>query len=51
MEQEPIVEARGLTAAYGEEIILQDVSLGVKRGEIFVLLGSSGCGTRRRASI
>jgi phospholipid/cholesterol/gamma-HCH transport system ATP-binding protein len=44
MEQEPIVEALGLTAAYGEEIILQDVSFGVKRGEIFVILGSSGCG-------
>jgi phospholipid/cholesterol/gamma-HCH transport system ATP-binding protein len=44
MEQETIVEVRGLTAAYGDEIILQDVSFDVKRGEIFVILGSSGCG-------
>jgi phospholipid/cholesterol/gamma-HCH transport system ATP-binding protein len=44
MERETIVEARGLTAAYGEEIILRDVSFSVSRSEIFVILGGSGCG-------
>ena len=35
---------RGLTAAYGDEVILKDISFEVKRGEVFVILGGSGCG-------
>jgi phospholipid/cholesterol/gamma-HCH transport system ATP-binding protein len=44
MDEGVIVEVRGLTAAYGEEVILKDISFEVKRGEVFVVLGGSGCG-------
>ncbi|HEY5811137.1 MAG TPA: ATP-binding cassette domain-containing protein [Terrimicrobiaceae bacterium] len=44
MEPAPIIAVRGLTAGYGEELILEDISFDVKRGEVFVVLGGSGCG-------
>lgn len=39
-----IIEVRGLTAAYGDTVLLKDVSFGVRRGEVFVIIGGSGCG-------
>jgi putative spermidine/putrescine transport system ATP-binding protein len=33
-----------LTVSYGNSRVLDDVSLGVERGEMIALLGSSGCG-------
>ena len=39
MEQDAIISVRGLTAAYGDEVILKDISFEVKRGEVFVILG------------
>jgi phospholipid/cholesterol/gamma-HCH transport system ATP-binding protein len=44
MEEDAIISVRGLTAAYGDEVILEDVSFKVKRGEVFVILGGSGSG-------
>jgi phospholipid/cholesterol/gamma-HCH transport system ATP-binding protein len=44
MEEDAIILVRGLTAAYGDDVILKDVSFAVKRGEVFVILGGSGCG-------
>lgn len=44
MADEPVITVKGLTASYGDEVILKDVSFTVKRGEIFVILGGSGCG-------
>ena len=44
MEDDAIIQVRGLTAAYGDAVILEDVSFEVKRGEVFVILGGSGCG-------
>ncbi len=40
----PIIEVQRLTAAYGEETILEDVSFTVGQGQVFVILGGSGCG-------
>lgn len=40
----PIIEVQNLTAAYGEETILDNLSFTVGRGEVFVILGGSGCG-------
>lgn len=44
MDEGAIIEVRGLTAAYGDEVILKDISFTVKRGEVFVILGGSGSG-------
>ncbi len=44
MGDEPVITVKGLTASYGDEVILKDVSFTVKRGEIFGILGGSGCG-------
>jgi phospholipid/cholesterol/gamma-HCH transport system ATP-binding protein len=43
-DQTPIIVVDGLTARFGDDVILQDVSFEVRRGEILVILGGSGCG-------
>jgi phospholipid/cholesterol/gamma-HCH transport system ATP-binding protein len=40
----PLIEVQGLTAAYGDETILEDLSFTVNYGEVFIILGGSGCG-------
>ncbi len=40
----PIIEVHDLVAAYRDRIILDDVSFSVARGEIFMIIGGSGCG-------
>ncbi len=40
----PIIQVRDLTAGYGEDIILDNISFEIDEGEIFVILGGSGCG-------
>ena len=39
-----IIVVKDLTVGYGDNIILQNLNFSVKRGEIFVILGGSGCG-------
>jgi phospholipid/cholesterol/gamma-HCH transport system ATP-binding protein len=39
-----VIRVEGLTAVYGEDVILEDIAFEVKRGEVFVILGGSGCG-------
>lgn len=41
---ENIIEVRDLVTHYGETKVLDGVSFDVKRGEIFVIIGGSGCG-------
>ena len=41
---EPIIELEHVDAGYPGALILHDVSFDVKKGEIFILLGGSGCG-------
>lgn len=41
---EPVISVAGLTARYGGETVLEDVTFQVLRGERFVILGESGCG-------
>ena len=40
----PIITVEGMTARYGETLVLDALSFEVRRGEIFVILGGSGCG-------
>ena len=41
---ENIIELANVDAGYPGAVILHDVSFEVRRGEIFILLGGSGCG-------
>jgi len=41
---ETIIRVESLTAGYDGNAILQNVSFDVRRGEVFVILGGSGCG-------
>jgi phospholipid/cholesterol/gamma-HCH transport system ATP-binding protein len=41
---EPIIRVEKLTARYGTSTVFDQVSFDVERGEVFVILGGSGCG-------
>jgi len=43
-QPEAIVRVEGLVAGYDGNVLLQDVNFVVNRGEVFVILGASGCG-------
>ena len=43
-KNEPIIRLEHVDAGYPGAVILHDVSFAVARGEIFILLGGSGCG-------
>ena len=40
----PAVEVRGLRVAYGDTVVLHDIDLTVRAGEIMVIMGGSGSG-------
>jgi phospholipid/cholesterol/gamma-HCH transport system ATP-binding protein len=40
----PIIAVEKLTIGYGERVIQQDLNFQVNEGEVFVILGGSGCG-------
>jgi phospholipid/cholesterol/gamma-HCH transport system ATP-binding protein len=42
--QETIIRVEHLTVAYGEQMVIDDISFEVRRGEVFVILGGSGSG-------
>jgi phospholipid/cholesterol/gamma-HCH transport system ATP-binding protein len=44
MNAENIIEIKNLTTKFDDRVILDDISLDIKRGEVFVILGSSGGG-------
>jgi phospholipid/cholesterol/gamma-HCH transport system ATP-binding protein len=43
-QQQPLIEVRNLTVAYGDRVIQRDLSFSVRRGDVFVIMGGSGCG-------
>ena len=44
MNSENVIEIKGLTARYEDKTVLKNIDLEIKKGEIFVILGSSGGG-------
>jgi phospholipid/cholesterol/gamma-HCH transport system ATP-binding protein len=41
---ETVISVEDVTIAYGDNVIQKNVSFEVRRGEVFVILGGSGCG-------
>jgi NitT/TauT family transport system ATP-binding protein len=40
----PPLEVRGLTVRFGDQVVVEDLSLEVAKGELVALVGPSGCG-------
>jgi phospholipid/cholesterol/gamma-HCH transport system ATP-binding protein len=40
----PAIEVQGLACAYDDRVVLKDITFRVRRGEIFFIIGGSGCG-------
>ena len=43
-DREPGIEARDLTLAYGDFVVQRDLNFTIRRGDVFVIMGGSGCG-------
>ncbi len=44
IETDAVIRTEGLSVRFGDRTIFKDVTFEVRRGEIFVILGGSGCG-------
>lgn len=42
--KEPLLRIEHLRKAYGDHVVLKDINLEVKQGEVIVIIGPSGCG-------
>jgi NitT/TauT family transport system ATP-binding protein len=40
----PICEVRSVTAAFGSQVVLENITLAIQSGEVVAILGPSGCG-------
>jgi phospholipid/cholesterol/gamma-HCH transport system ATP-binding protein len=38
------VQLQGVTLAYGDFVIQHELTFGIKRGDVFIIMGGSGCG-------
>src|SRR5690349_14678058 len=44
-QERPVhIRVRNLTMAYGERVVMRDLDFDVRRGDIFFIIGGSGCG-------
>jgi len=43
-QSQPIIRVQDVTVAYGDVVVMHDISFEVQAGEVFVILGGSGCG-------
>ena len=43
-QPQPLITVRDLTMAYGDFVLMRDLSFEVRQGDIFVIMGGSGCG-------
>ena len=42
--KEPHIIVKDLTMAYGDFVVMQDLTFSINRGDIFIIMGGSGCG-------
>jgi phospholipid/cholesterol/gamma-HCH transport system ATP-binding protein len=43
-QPETIIQVKNLFGGYGDTVILKDITFDVYKGEVFIILGGSGCG-------
>ena len=43
-DKKPLLEIRGVTKTFGSFVAVNNVDLEIHKGELFCLLGGSGCG-------
>jgi len=43
-DDDVVVRVHHVTSSYGDHVVLRDVDMTVRRGEVMVILGGSGCG-------
>jgi phospholipid/cholesterol/gamma-HCH transport system ATP-binding protein len=43
-ERQPHITVQNLTMAYGDFVLMRDLSYTIYRGDIFIIMGGSGCG-------
>jgi phospholipid/cholesterol/gamma-HCH transport system ATP-binding protein len=43
-QSDPYIEISNLTMAYGDNVIQKDLDFTINRGDIFIIMGGSGCG-------
>ncbi|HBH27369.1 MAG TPA: polyamine ABC transporter ATP-binding protein [Desulfofustis sp.] len=43
-EKEPHIIVKDLTMAYGDFVVMRDLTFTINRGDVFIIMGGSGCG-------
>ena len=41
---EPHITVQDLTMAYGDFVVMHDLTFTINRGDVFIIMGGSGCG-------
>src|SRR5262249_37671088 len=41
---QPVIAVKGLKMGYGDKVLMEKLDFEVHRGEVFIILGGSGCG-------
>jgi phospholipid/cholesterol/gamma-HCH transport system ATP-binding protein len=44
MIQNPVIQAKNLTIGYDENVLMKNISFNIHKGDIFIIMGGSGCG-------
>jgi phospholipid/cholesterol/gamma-HCH transport system ATP-binding protein len=47
-EKEAHITVHDLTMAYGSFVVMRDLNFTINRGDIFIIMGGSGCGKSTR---
>lgn len=47
----PFLTVSDLTVAYGDNVIMKDVSFTINQGDVFIIMGASGCGKSTLLSV